>query len=300
MTTDTVLDAPAPPAHPWLNRAVYPFAPHYLNLPMGRMHYVDEGQGRPVVFVHGTPTWSFLYRHLISALSPHYRCIAPDHIGFGLSDKPEHWSYRLTAHAANLEQLIEHLGLHDITLVVHDFGGPIGLSYALQHPEQVRSLVIMNTWLWSLADKPSVVWGSKMLGSAFGRWLNRRTNFDPRVIIPAVIAKKSILTPELRAQYVKPFGSPAERNGPMAFAHELAAASDWYDACWQQRERIQDKPMLLLWGMQDPLLTPSLLERWQTAFPAAEVVRYPDTGHMVAEEQGAALAAPVQTFLARG
>ncbi len=99
--------------------------------------------------VHGTPTWSFMYRHLIRDLSPRYRCIAPDHLGFGLSDRPAGWSYRPEDQARNLARLIETLGLKDLTLVVHDFGGPIGLAYALDHPENVRRLVLFNTWMWS-------------------------------------------------------------------------------------------------------------------------------------------------------
>jgi haloalkane dehalogenase len=110
----------------WIDRNEYPFASHYFETPAGKLHYVDEGKGQPVVMLHGNPTWSFLYRNLIKQLSPHYRCIAPDHIGFGLSDKPVDWSYLPEEHAKNLAALIEHLGLKDITLVVGDWGGPIG------------------------------------------------------------------------------------------------------------------------------------------------------------------------------
>ena len=117
------------------------------------LHYIDEGRGDPVVMVHGTPTWSFLYRHVVKGLSKNYRCIAPDHIGFGLSDKPQGWSYTIEAQAKNLQVLLDSLDLEDITLVVHDFGGPIGLSYAIENPEKVSRLVIMNTWLWSLKKR---------------------------------------------------------------------------------------------------------------------------------------------------
>src|SRR5512133_3021901 len=112
---------------PGLDRSEYPFASHYLQLPMGRMHYIDEGHGSPIVMVHGTPTWSFLYRHLVKRLAADYRCLAPDNLGFGLSNKPAGWSYTPQAHADNLRAFIESLGLRDVTLVVHDFGGPIGL-----------------------------------------------------------------------------------------------------------------------------------------------------------------------------
>jgi len=112
----------------WLDRDEYPFAPHYLTTPAGRLHYIDEGSGRPIVFVHGNPVWSFLYRNQIKALTSEHRCIAPDHIGFGLSDKPRDWTYLPAQHAANLEQLLEPMDLHDLTLVIGDWGGPIGIS----------------------------------------------------------------------------------------------------------------------------------------------------------------------------
>ncbi|MEW6602891.1 MAG: alpha/beta fold hydrolase, partial [Nitrospirota bacterium] len=121
----------------WIDRKEYPFKSHSLELEMGRMHYVDEGTGEPLVMVHGNPTWSFVYRHLINGLSKDYRCIAMDHIGFGLSDKPQNWSYYPEDHAKNFDIFIERLDLHNITLVVQDWGGPIGLSYAVNHPENV-------------------------------------------------------------------------------------------------------------------------------------------------------------------
>lgn len=115
----------------WIDREEYPFKSNFLQLEMGKMHYIDEGRGPPIVMVHGNPTWSFLYRHLVKGLSKKYRCIAIDHIGFGLSDKPMEWSYLPEEHAKNLNVLIEKLDLKDITLIVQDWGGPIGLSYAI-------------------------------------------------------------------------------------------------------------------------------------------------------------------------
>jgi haloalkane dehalogenase len=131
----------------WLNRNDYPFTSRYFDAPAGRMHYLDEGSGDPILFVHGNPVWSFVYRHLIKSLCGSYRCIAPDHLGFGLSDKPAHWSYLPEEHAKNLELLLESLNLERITLVINDWGGPIGISYAIRHPERVRNLVITNSWL---------------------------------------------------------------------------------------------------------------------------------------------------------
>ncbi|NJK79397.1 MAG: alpha/beta fold hydrolase [Chloroflexaceae bacterium] len=282
----------------WLDRTEYPFAPHFFDVPEGRLHYVDEGQGQPIVMVHGTPSWSFLYRHLIKGLAADYRCIAPDNLGFGLSDKPPRYSYRPSELAQHLHMLINQLDLHDIVLMVHDFGGPIGLSYALAHPERVRALVIFNSWLWSLKHIPAIRVGSALLSSPVGRWLNRVTNFDPRVIIPSATADKSKLTPLVRRHYAQPFPRPQDRNAPVALARELVASGDWYESLGAQRERIRHLPTLIVWGMADPLLTSSLfLERWKQDFRHAEFVLLSNTGHFVPEERRAELVPIVRTFL---
>ena len=155
----------------WVDRREYPFEPRELDVEGGRLSYVDEGEGAPIVMVHGTPTWSFLYRHLIRELRPRYRCVAPDHLGFGLSDRPADWSYRPEDQGRNLARLIETLGLKDITLAVHDYGGPIGLAYALDHPENVRRLVLFNTWMWSFAGDRRIAWPARILGGRLGRYL---------------------------------------------------------------------------------------------------------------------------------
>jgi pimeloyl-ACP methyl ester carboxylesterase len=167
----------------WLDRTEYPFASRWLELPSGRLHYIDEGEGRPVVMVHGTPDWSFLWRHLVKALAPRYRCVALDNLGFGLSDRPPGSWYLPENQAANLKTLIERLGLRDITLVLHDFGGPFGLSYALEKPDNVRSLVLMNTWMWSLADDPRFRRFGWLAASRLGRYLYLQWNFSARVIM---------------------------------------------------------------------------------------------------------------------
>lgn len=163
--TPATTDEPA-----WLDRTQYPFTSRWLELSAGRMHYVDEGDGDPILFVHGTPTWSFEYRHLVRALSLTNRCVAPDHLGFGLSERPESFPYTIQAHADNLAQFVERLGLRDLTLVVHDFGGPIALPLALKRPGIVRRLVIINSWMWPLDDDPVIRRGGRLAGS----WPTRR------------------------------------------------------------------------------------------------------------------------------
>lgn len=280
----------------WIDSNLYPYRSRFVDVGPGRVHYVDEGEGPVIVMVHGTPTWSFLYRGLIRDLARDHRVIAIDHLGFGLSDKPEDWSYRPEGHARNLETVIDRLGLRDIALVVHDFGGPIGLAYAIEHPENVRALVLFNTWMWSLRGTSSER-VSKLMGGPVGRFLYHRLNFSPRVLVKVAFGDKRKLTREVHRHYIDAFPTPASRRGPWVLARELGASSDWYEGLWRRRDRLADKPMLLLWGMKDPAFQPTALERWKGTFPNARTVEFPDAGHFVQEEAPAESARAVRTFL---
>ncbi|MBI3965169.1 MAG: alpha/beta fold hydrolase [Chloroflexi bacterium] len=280
----------------WVDRREYPFAPHYLDLPAGRLHYVDEGQGQPLVFAHGTPTWSFLYRHLVKSLSGRFRCVAPDNLGFGRSDRPRDYHVRPVDHAHNLHALIEHLGLGNVTLVVHDFGGPIGLSYAIDRPENVRSLVLFNTWMWSLGEDASMRRRLRFAGGPIGQLLYRYLNFSARVIVKHAWGTRVPLTNELHRQYLDAFPTPDSRVSPMLFAREALGSGDWYDDLWHRRDRIADKPALLLWGLKDPAFG-AFLPRWQQLFTNAETVTFSDVGHFPQEEVGPELVPIVARFL---
>jgi haloalkane dehalogenase len=284
----------------WREQGIYPFDAHYFDTGAGRMHYLDEGSGEAIVFVHGTPTWSFLWRHLITDLRRDWRCVAPDHLGFGLSDKPRDADYTPEAHARNLERLITSLGLRNVTLVVHDFGGPIGLAWALRNTENVSRVVLMNTWLWSNAGNKLVEAASRLLGGPIGRFLYTRLNFSPRVLLKKAFADRSKLTPEVHRHYLAPFSKPAERLAPGILARELTGSNDWYDSLWQQREKLQDKPMLILWGMADKLIGTAQLQRWQAAFPGAGVVPLEGVGHFVAEEAPEQVIRHMREFLRGG
>lgn len=281
----------------WLDARQYPFVSRFLELPAGRLHYVDEGEGPALVMVHGIPTWSFLYRHLIRALAPRYRCIAPDHLGFGLSDKPADWSYRPPDHAANLAALIERLQLRDVTLVVHDFGGPIGLACAVEQPENVARLVLFNTWMWSFAGDREKTWIGRLLASPLGRFLYTRLNVSPRVIFKHAFADRSKLGGGVHRHYLAPLGTPAERRGNWVMARELLGSGDWYDGLWARRDRIRDLPALLLWGMRDVAFREKELVRWEALFTCARVVRLEGTGHAPQEEAPERVVAEMEAFL---
>jgi haloalkane dehalogenase len=280
----------------WVDRNEYPFADHYLELSMGRMHYIDEGQGRPILLVHGTPEWSFGFRHLIKGLSKNFRCIACDHIGFGLSDKPANWSFLPEAHAENLSKLIESLNLEDFTLIVHDYGGPIGLSYAIDHPENIHSLVLMNTWMWSLADDPHFI-STQIFTGPFGRFLYEQLSFSARVILPLAMGNPTKLTDRVHRQYLKPWRTPEERHGTWIFAREVIGSSSWYDSLWQRRTNLHDKPALILWGMKDFAFRKMELERIKTVFNFVTVQTFENIGHFVTEELGQSLTPIINNFL---
>ena len=166
---------------------------------------IRDRDGLAAPFVHGTPTWSYEWRHLIRALSPGRRCVAPDLLGFGLSDRPQGVAYSPEAHAAVLAAFVERLELGRFTLVVHDFGGPIGLPLCLDRPERVRRLVLVNTWMWPLDDDPALRRKARLASSALGRALYRRWNASLRLIMPHAYGDRRKLTPWIHRQYLAPF-----------------------------------------------------------------------------------------------
>jgi len=280
----------------WVDRREYPFDSHYVNVDGGRMHYVDEGQGPPVVFVHGNPTWSFMFRNMIRDLSLKHRCIAMDHIGFGLSDKPEHFGYTPELHARNLAKLIEHLGIPRFTLVVHGSGGPIGMSYAVENAAHVTNVIVMNSWMWSLKENPQAKKYDRGVSNPFGR-LNFMMSNPASLVISKAIVDKLKFPDKIYEQYKKPFESSKERMGPYGLAKGMMGTSVWQHGLWARREVLADKPALIIWGMQDRLFTPDLLGRWQSIFPGAKVEKLPNCGHFVCEEGAKAVEAVVYMFM---
>jgi haloalkane dehalogenase len=267
---------------PWLDRDLYPFDSRTFDHQDGRMHYLDEGDGDVLLFVHGTPTWSFLFRHLIDALRGRFRCVAVDHLGFGLSDKPKDAAYHPRDHVARLGALVDHLQLDDVTPVVHDFGGPIGLAWALAHPERVSRVVAFNTWLWSLQNDRSVTRLAGFVRSFVGRWLYTWFNLSPRVLLPSAFSDKDALSDRVHHHYIDPFPDRHSRYGPWKLG--CALDDEWYDQLWRQRDVMRDWDMLLIWGMDDPTLGPPFLERWQEAMPHARVHQLDGVGHFAQEE----------------
>ena len=239
-----------------------------------------------VLFAPTSIVSSFSYRKLeIKHFSKTRRCIAPDHIGFGLSDKPANWDYLPSQHAANLEMLLESLDLENITLLVGDWGGPIGLSYAIRHPERVKNIVITNTWMWSAKDDWYYRAFSGFVGGPIGRWLIRKFNFFVTAVNKSIYGDKSKLTPEIHRHFIMPLEDPTERKGNWVFPKQIIAASEWLDQLWAGRGALEGKIKLIAWGMKDIAFREKELKRWMEHFPDVPVVRYPDAGHFLAEEK---------------
>ncbi len=280
----------------WLNKQEYPFASYYFDINGFKMHYIDEGQGEILLFVHGTPSWSFDFRNVIKILSKEYRCIAVDHMGFGLSDKPEHYDYTTINHSETLEQFILKKQLTDINLVVHDFGGPIGLHSAIKNSGKFKRLIILNSWLWSSSKDPDFIKLSKILKSPLLPFLYRVLNFSPRFIMPGSFGDNK-LSKKIRAQFIKPFAKRSQRNGALAFAKSLIQDQRWFESLWKQKEAISEKPALFIWGMKDPVIKEYYLDKFLTGFINSKVVKLETSGHYPQEEQPGAVVGAIQDFL---
>jgi haloalkane dehalogenase len=281
----------------WIDRAEYPFESHHFEVAAGNLHYVDEGSGPPIVMVHGNPTWSYLYRKLIKRLRPEYRCVAMDHLGFGLSDKPKDWSYLPADHARNLTALIEGLGLQHITLAVQDWGGPIGLSYAVAHPENIARIIIMNTWAWPVNRDPYYIAFSGFVGGPIGRMLIRRYNFFARTIMRQAFGDKHKLTLAAHAHYLRALAAPEDRTGCLVLPKQIIGSTPWLGRLWDNISTLNGKPKLIVWGMKDIAFREKELKRWERTFPEARSIRLSSVGHFVQEEAPDALAEAVVPFL---
>jgi pimeloyl-ACP methyl ester carboxylesterase len=282
----------------WLDTRAYPFESRTVELDGLRVHYVDEGTGPTVLFVHGLPTWSFLWRHLIAGLRDRHRCVALDLPGFGLSDKPASDAYRPEDQARRLAAFADALRLKDVALVVHDFGGPIGLSLALERPDSVSRLVLFNTWMWSLADDRRYARVGRWLSSRLGRVLYERVGFSVNVIWRHAVRDPSY-TRAVHRQYAAPLAEPAARHATWIYARELLGSSAWYETLWARRERLARIPALLVWGARDPAFA-KLLPRWRSLFYRAEVLELADAGHAPQETRGREVVPVVARFLDAG
>jgi haloalkane dehalogenase len=287
----------------WVDREAFPFESRFLRTRFGRVHYVDEGprEGEVVLLVHGTPSWSFEYRHLIPVLARTRRVIAVDHLGFGLSERPTDFPYTPEAHTQVLREVIDGLGLTRFALAVHDYGGPIALPLAVAEPERISSLVVMNTWFWSLDSDREFLRLARFAASFVGRFLYRWFNASLRLIMPSAYADRRKLTPRIHAQYLAPFRLRADRVRVLwALARSLVTSSPSFGRIWDGCARLGAIPSLVVWGLGDGALKPYMLERVRSALPHARVATLAGVGHWPQEEAPDEVARLLDGFLPRG
>ncbi|WP_026840210.1 alpha/beta fold hydrolase [Citrifermentans bremense] len=286
-------------------KAHYPFTGRTLDLDGLSYHYLDEGAGEPVVMVHGNPSWSFYYRNLVLALRDKYRCIVPDHIGCGFSDKPgdDRYDYTLARRIDDLERLIDHLQPEGkITLVLHDWGGMIGMGYANRHRERIGRIVLLNTAAFHLPKEKPFPLGLKICrDTALGTLLVR--GFNAFSVGASIVGcKKNPMPWELQQAYRSPYDSWANRIATLRFVQDipLAPGDRNYDLVSEIAaglERFADLPIAIFWGELDFVFDRTFLAEWRHRFPKAKVKNYPDAGHYLLEDMKQEVVPMIAEFL---
>jgi cis-3-alkyl-4-acyloxetan-2-one decarboxylase len=282
----------------------YDFTHQFATITGFRMHYLDEGRGPPVVMLHGNPNWSYYYRNLIVSLRDSYRCLVPDHIGCGMSDKPddEQYEYSLAHRVSDLEQWLQSLdATRDLTLVVHDWGGMIGMAYATRFPEQIRRLVVLNTGAFPLPAAKPVPWQLKMARGIFGAFLVRGLNAFSRGAVKSCVTRHPMPRDVGRA-YCAPYDSWANRIAVHRFVQDipLKPGDRGYDLVSQVAAdlvKLKDIPVFIGWGDRDFVFDEHFLKEWLVRFPTAELHRYPDCGHYILEDAAEELIPLIRQFL---
>jgi len=282
----------------------YPFEPNYLHVNGFDMHFVDEGSGEPVVLLHGDPTWGYLWRNIIPSLTKIARCIVPDHMGMGKSEVPrEPYPYRLVHHISNLEALILELDLHNITLAVHDWGGPVGLGFAVRHPGRIKRLVISNTWAsarWPGGPLPRLI---EMIRSGAGeKFVLEKNAYLERALIGTTQHVERISGPVMDA-YRAPFPTSESRVAMLCWSRDIPMTEA--DPSYPEMQRIENNltlfaktPILIVWGMLDPVLPESVLHWWQDIFPHATIRRIEDASHFLQEDAPEQVESYISDFIA--
>ncbi len=270
-----------------------------------RYHYIDEGEGEPVVMLHGNPTWCYYYRNLVGTLKDSHRCIVPDHIGMGMSDKPtdKKYSYTFERRVDDLEALLDRLGIKEnITLVVHDWGGMIGMTYASRHPERIARLVILNTAAFHLPKTKPFPWQLWLVrNTALGAFLVRGFNAFSIAAAYMCCTRKSMRR-ETRKAYCAPYNSWKNRIATLRFVQDipLLPRDKGYDTVTKVQDRLHDfrtTPTLICWGMKDFVFDEHFLLEWRRILPNAAVHEYDDCGHYILEDGGPELLKTIKEFI---
>ena len=268
----------------WVDDDLFPFESRFLELDAARVHHIDEGDGPPLLMLHGNPTWSFLYRHIVNGLKDRFRCVALDYPGFGLSTARRGYGYSIAEHVAVVEQVVERLDLRDAVLMVQDWGGPIGFATAVRHPDRFRAFVIGNTWAWLAEGDKRFERFSKVMGSArVGGFLVKRLDIFTNVFVRRGTERRKLTKREF-AMYKRPHPTPESRRPVHVMPREILAAHDVLGEVEAGLPRLADRPALIVWGDRDRAFRKPQLERWQATFPNHRTVMLRGAGHYIQED----------------
>lgn len=276
----------------WFDESLFPFESRFLDLDGGRVHYVDEGQGPTLLMLHGNPTWSFMHRHLIQRLRDRFRCVALDYPGFGLSEAPEDYGFRIHEHVGIVERLIDELDLDAITPVMNDWGGPIGMTVAVRHPERIVAFVIGNTWADTDIPARARVF-SRVLGGTLGNLLVRRLDFFTRGM-PKMVQRD--LSEQELEMYRGPHPTPESRAPLQMMPREILAARSLLEEIERGIGWVADRPALIVWGAQDPVFGEDKRRHFESIFPDHRTVILEQAGHYLWEDAPDEIAAAINEW----
>lgn len=285
----------------------YNFESHFCTVAGQEMHYLDEGQGEILLMVHGNPSWSFYYRHFVNNLKNNYRCIVPDHIGMGLSAKPseEDYPFTLDRRVDDLIELLDKLDVKEkITLILHDWGGMIGMTYANRFPERIKRLVIMNTAAFHLPKTKSIPWQLKLSRIPF---LNKVLNQGLNAFVVGATMQcvtRTSMSREVKKGYVAPYDSWDNRLAVRRFVEDIPLDEEHIsfatvDKVDNNLQQFVDVPKLICWGLKDFVFDKEFYKEWQRRFPEAECHAFPDVGHYIAEDAPDLVLPLIKNFLSR-
>ena len=277
-----------------IDRELYPFQPHYIQLKDGgRLHYIDEGEGPILLLLHGNPTWSFLYRDIVRALKDRFRLIAPDYPGFGLSVASKGYSYTPEEHARAISELVRKLNLRDVVIMVQDWGGPIGFKVALENPDRINGFVIGNTWAWPLERA-----GQKDFSMLMGGWPGQFGAWCCNAVVRFFMSKgvATGLSDRELAMYLGPFTKRESRSPTHISPAQLRDAHAFLANIYAELPTLADRPALLTWGMQDFAFQEPERTRFETLFPKHKTLLLENAAHFIQEDAPTEIAEAIRDW----
>ena len=285
---------------------LYPFQSRYINICGYKLHYLEEGNGDPVLMLHGNPSWSFYYRNLVQSLSPFYHCLVPDHIGMGYSDKPgdDAYNYTLSRRVKDLEEFLDAKDINqNITLILHDWGGIIGMSYACRHPEAIKKIVILNTAAFHLPEGKHFPFFLRFTRTLPGEFLVRAFN-SFSVGATRIGVQRTRMTKEVRRAYTAPYNSWKNRIAILRFIQDIPLKKEdpAFDLVMDVQNNLHlfhNTPVLIAWGMKDQVFDKDFLNKWMEYLPQAWVYRFDDCGHYILEDAREEVGQLIVDFLAK-